>query len=287
MPVAKPSPMPLSNLFDALFDDLARPGMPRQAGVVLACILFGWLSTRLVRFWWRRRHGQEGQLLHPGVESFTRVAAPLLVVGTLTLAQYVFAKHRYHTNIIKVSISVFWSLAAIRAVFYVLRRVFARRGHLGEAFVTFERIFVLIVWLAVVLYITGLWPDIWDFLDTYTLKYGPRPNDNVSLADILQGILSVAVMLMLALWAGTALEERLMALQALHTSLRVALARLGKAVLIVAGGAAEPAFGRHRPDGAVGVRRRAGRRPGAGHAAHRQQLRVRLHHLAGAQPVDR
>ena len=233
MPVSKPAAMPLSNLVDALLDDLSRPGMPRQVGVVVVCILFGWLSSRLLRVWSRRRHGQEGRLLHPGVESFTRVAAPLLVVGTLTLVQYIFAKHRYHTNIIQVSISVFWSLAAIRAVFYVLRRVFARRGHLGEAFVTFERIFVLVVWMAVVLYITGLWPDIWDFLDNYTLKYGPKSKDYVTLADILQGALSVAVMLMLALWAGTALEERLMGVQALHTSLRVALARLGKAVLIV------------------------------------------------------
>lgn len=224
--------MALSNLIDALSDDLTRPGMPRQVGVVVACILFGWLSTRLVRFLWHRRQGDAGRLQR-GVESFTRVAAPLLVAGTLTLAQFLFEKHRYHTNIIKVSISVFWSLVAIRAVFYVLRRVFARRGHLGEAFVTFERIFVLISWLAVVLYILGLWPDIWEFLDTYKLTYGPKRNDFVSLADVLQGILSVAVMLMLALWAGTALEERLMGLQALHTSLRVALARLGRAVLIV------------------------------------------------------
>jgi small-conductance mechanosensitive channel len=112
--------------------------------------------------------------------------------------------------------------------------VFARRGQLGEAFVTFEKIFVLVVWLAVVLYLTGMWPDILDFLDGYTLKYGPKKNDFVSLADILQGAISVAVMLMLALWAGTALEERLMGVNALHSSLRVALARLGRAVLIVA-----------------------------------------------------
>lgn len=225
--------MPLSNLIDALFDDLSRPGMPRQVGVVVACILFGWLSAQLVQMWWRRQRGEEGSLLHTGVESFTRVAAPLLVVALLNLGQSVLARHHYHTNIVKVAMSVFWSLAAIRVVFYLLRRVFARRGPLGQAFVTFEKIFALVAWLAVVLYITGLWPDVFDFLDSYSLHYGAKKNDFVTLFDLLQGAASVAVMLMLALWAGTALEERLMSVQGLHSSLRVALGRLGRAVLIV------------------------------------------------------
>jgi small-conductance mechanosensitive channel len=225
--------MPLSSLTDALFDDLSRPGMPWQLGAIAACVLVGWLSVLLVRGRWRRSHGQDGSLLHTGVESFTRVMAPLLVVGLLTLAKALLLKHHFHVNIVNIAIPVFWSLAGIRLVFYLLRRVFARRGQLGQAFVTFEKIFALVAWLVVVLYITGLWPDIVDVLDGYTLKYGPRRTDKVSLFDILQGAASVAVMLMLALWAGTALEERLMGVQALHSSLRVALARLGRAVLIV------------------------------------------------------
>lgn len=229
--------MPLTNLIGDLFDDLSRPGMPWQIGAIVASILFGWFSAQLVRVWWDRRRGADGSLLHTGVESFTRVVAPLLVVGLLYLAQILLAQNRFHTNIVKVAIPVFWSLAAIRLVFYLLRRVFARRGPLGQALVTFEKIFALVAWLAVALYITGLWPDIIDFLDSNTLAFGPKvrgkPSYNISLADILQGVASVAVLLMLALWAGAALEERLMGVHALHSSLRVALARLGRALLIV------------------------------------------------------
>ena len=225
--------MPLTSLIDDLLDDLSRPGMPWQLGSIAACMLFGWLSAQLVQAWWRRGHGEEGSLLHTGVESFTRVVSPLLVVGLLSLARFLLAKSHFHTNIVKVAIPVFVSLAVIRLVFYLLRRVFARRGQLGQTFVTFEKIFALVVWLAVVLYITGMWPDIFDFLETYQLKYGPKRNDVVSLSDIVQGIISVAVLLMLALWAGAALEERLMGVNALHSSLRVALARVGRALLIV------------------------------------------------------
>jgi small-conductance mechanosensitive channel len=229
--------MPFTSLINDLLDDLSRPGMPWQIGAIVACTLAGWLSARLVQVWWHRRRGEDGSLLHTGVESFTRVVAPLLVVGLLYLAQLLLAKSHFHTNIVKVAIPVFWSLAAIRLVFYLLRRVFARRGQLGQALVTFEKIFALVAWLAVVLYITGMWPDILDFLDSYTLSFGPkvrgRSSYNISLADILQGIASIAVLLMLALWAGATLEERLMGVHALHSSLRVALARLGRALLIV------------------------------------------------------
>lgn len=224
--------MPLTNLIGDLLDDLSRPGMPWQIGSIVAAILLGLVVTRLARGWWQRRRGV-ADAMHAGVDSFARVMAPLLVVALLTLAQFVLNKYRFHTNIVKVAIPIFWSLALIRAAFYLLRRVFARRGQLGEAFVTFEKIFVLLVWLAVVLYITGLWPDIADFLGSYRLQYGPKKNDFVSIDDLLQGIVTIVVMLMLALWAGTALEERLMGMTALHSSLRVALARVGRAVLIV------------------------------------------------------
>jgi small-conductance mechanosensitive channel len=224
--------MPLTNLIDDLLDDLSRPGMSWQIGSIAACMLVGWLVARLVRAWWRGRPGREDSL-HTGVESFTHVVGPLLVVAFLSLAQFLLAKYRFHTNIVKVAIPIFWSLGVIRLVFYLVRRVFARRRQLDDTFVTLEKIFALVVWVAVVLYITGMWPDIFQFLDSYTLKYGPKKSSQVSLADLLQGIVTVAVLLMLALWAGTALEERLMGMSALHSSLRAALARVSRAVLIV------------------------------------------------------
>jgi len=226
--------MPLTSLIDDLLDDLSRPGMPWQIGAIAASIALGWLVAGLLGYWWRRRRAARGITVpHIGMESLARVVAPLLVVGLLYLSGGLLAANRFHTNIVKVAIPVFWSLVVIRLAFYLLRRVFARHGQLGEAFVTFEKIFALLVWAVVALYITGMWPEVFDFLDATKLKYGTKRNDFVTLADVLQAVISVAVMLMLALWAGTALEERLMGVQALHSSLRVALARVSRAVLIV------------------------------------------------------
>jgi small-conductance mechanosensitive channel len=226
------APLQISSLIDDLLDDLSRPGMPWQVGAIAASILVGWLCAGLLQFWWRRRRMAQGITLHEGVASLARVVAPLLVVGLLYLSTWLLALNRFHTNIVKVAIPVFWSLVVIRAAFFLLRRVFARRGQLGEAFVTFEKIFALVVWAAVALYITGKWPDIFDFLDS-TVLYSKKGANKVVLGDVLQAIVSIGVLMILALWAGAALEERLMGVQALHSSLRVALARVSRAVLIV------------------------------------------------------
>jgi small-conductance mechanosensitive channel len=227
------APLQLTSLIDDLLDDLSRPGMPWQVGAIAASIAIGWLCAGVLQFWWRRRRMANGITLHEGVASLTRVVAPLLVVGMLYLSTWLLAMNRFHTNIVKVAIPVFWSLVVIRAAFFLLRRVFARHGQLGEAFVTFEKIFALVVWAAVALYITGNWPDIFHYLDNTELHYGPKRTSKVLLGDVLQAIVSIAVLLILALWAGAALEERLMGVQALHSSLRVALARVSRAVLIV------------------------------------------------------
>ena len=91
-------------------------------------------------------------------------------------------------------------LAIIRTAFYLLRRAFARSGPLGATLITFEKIIAFGVWLCVALYLTGLWADVFQYLEHTELPLGKH---KVSLAAILQGAVSVVVLLMVALWAGT------------------------------------------------------------------------------------
>jgi small-conductance mechanosensitive channel len=222
--------MPLSNLLADLIGDLNAPGVMWQLVAIAASAVLGWGIARLVRSAWL--HGREGDtgMRRLGVESFARVVAPLLVVGLLELAKYFLRKNHLNISVVRVAIPIFYSLAVIRLAFYLLRRVFARHGQLGAAFITFEKVFALLVWLGVALYITGLWPDVYAYLDAVEVRFG---KNKVSVADILQGGVSVVVLLMLALWAGAALEERLMGLAGVHTSLRVVLARMSRALLIL------------------------------------------------------
>lgn len=220
--------MALSNLLDDLLEDIRDPAMLWQAAAIVACAGLGWMLARALRSAWHRRSGRP-EAEPVGAGSFVRVLGPLLMTALLALAKVVLAGF-HQVNLLRVVLPLFASLALIRLGFYLLQRVFARRGPLGAALLTFERIFALLVWLGVALYITGLWPELFQYLDQTTLPLGRH---SVSLATILQAGVSVVVLLMLALWAGAALEERLMGVQGLHSSLRVVMARMSRAVLIV------------------------------------------------------
>jgi small-conductance mechanosensitive channel len=220
--------VPLLNLLSDIAGGMRDTAMLWQIGVLLACIATGWLLARLLRAWLIERNLLSSAASF-GVESLVRVLAPLMVVLLLAIGQYFLARWQ-SVHLLGVALPLFGSLAIIRAGFYLLRRVFARHGQGGVVMLTFEKIFAALVWLGVALYITGWWPDLLHYLDNTTLPLGRH---HVSIAVILQAAVSVAVLLMLALWAGAALEERLMRVEGLHSSLRVVIARMARAVLIL------------------------------------------------------
>lgn len=223
---------PLKNLISDLLNDLRDPGLMWQLGALAGAILLGWLiSSRLRSRVTARVAGAapEGGIAHFGVESFTRVVGPLVIVAMLFGAQLVLGQYQ-KVHLLKVAVPVFLSLVVIRFAFVLLRRVFARHGQIGETLLTFEKIFQLLVWAGMALYITGTWSDLYHYLDQTLVPLGKH---KVSIADILGAAVSVVLLLMLALWAGAVLEERLMKVESMHSSLRVVMARFGRAVLIV------------------------------------------------------
>lgn len=220
--------MPLANLLNDLLGDLRDPGLMWQVGAIALSILLGWTLSRFLRRNVESREPHTG-VARFGVESFGRVVGPLAIVVLLWVSQKVLGRW-HHTNLFSLALPIFSSLAVIRFGFYLLRRVFVRGGVVGEGMQTFEKVFQLLVWLAFVLYITGFYRDIFAFLDDTLVPLGKH---KVSIAAILQAAVSVVVLLLLAMWAGAALEERLMNVQSMHSSLRVVMARMGRALLIL------------------------------------------------------
>ena len=118
-------------------------------------------------------------------------------------------------------------MAGIRFVVYLLRLAFSDGSWLDA----FERSIATVVWAALAMHLTGILPEIVHWLSEVELPAGSR---TLSLWILLNAAFWVLLTLLLALWAGVALEVRLLRAESLHTSLRVVLARLGKAVLLVA-----------------------------------------------------
>lgn len=223
---------PLKNLISDLFNDMRDPGLMWQLGALVTAIVLGWLISRMLRVRVAARMaavGSESGIATFGAESFSRVVGPLAIVAVLFSAEWMLGQWQ-KVHLLKVAVPIFMSLVLIRFTFVLLRRIFARQGQIGQTLLTFEKIFQLLVWAGMVLYITGTWGDLYQYLDQTQVPLGKH---KVSIADVLGAAVSVALMLMLALWVGAVLEDRLMKVESMHSSLRVVMARFGRAVLIV------------------------------------------------------
>ncbi|MDB5825397.1 MAG: mechanosensitive ion channel [Herminiimonas sp.] len=211
-----------------LLAELRNPAALWQLGTIAICLLAGALLARVLRAW-TNANETNLRVMRMGVKSFGRVLSPLLALVLMAVARPILAQW-HHVNIVRLAIPLVASFALIRLVFYMLRRVFARHGNVGSFLLAFEKVFALLVWLGVALYITGVWPDVLAYLEQTAIPVGRY---KTSLLTILQGLISVGATLVLALWAGALLEERLMQVDAIHSSLRTVLSRTVRASLIL------------------------------------------------------
>ncbi|CDG81790.1 mechanosensitive ion channel family protein [Janthinobacterium agaricidamnosum NBRC 102515 = DSM 9628] len=221
--------IPLTNLISDFANDARNPAMMWQCSAIIVCAVVGWGLARTARGWLLRREPAASAAARFGAESFVRVLAPLMIAALLAIAKY-FLSLTQTVHVLSVALPLCTSLALIRFGFYLLRRVFARHGEVTATMLLFEKVFAVVVWLGVALYITGLWPGLLEFLDNTMVPLG---RNKVSLETILQAAVSVVLLMILAMWAGAALDERLMKMSGLHSSLRVVMSRMGRAVLIL------------------------------------------------------
>ena len=218
----------LSSMLTDFWSDLGAPGVDWQIGTLALCLILGWLISRGLRTALRDRKVNT-RVMRIGVESFSRVLSPLLALLFIAGAKLLLAKY-HHVNLLRLAIPLVASFALIRLAFYILRRSFARGGHASTVLLLFEKIFAILVWAGVALYITGLWPALLDLMEEIVFPMG---RNKISLLSILQALCSVGVTLVLALWLGALLEERVMQVSNMHSSLRTVVARLARAALIL------------------------------------------------------
>jgi small-conductance mechanosensitive channel len=218
----------LSDFLSDFWGDLHDSSLLWQIGAIALCIALGWGLARLLRTTITADDVQQ-RMVRMGVESFTKVLSPLLALTLIAIAKPILARW-HHVNLLRVAIPLIASFVVVRLGFYVLRRIFAKGERVGSVLLLFEKTFAALVWIGVALYITGLWPDVVQVLDETVIPLGRY---QASLTAILQALVFVAVTVIAALWAGTMLEERLMKMESMHSSMRVVLARTGRAFLIL------------------------------------------------------
>jgi small-conductance mechanosensitive channel len=127
-----------------------------------------------------------------------------------------------------VAVPVLVSLAGIRFLARVFTVVFPKSG----AARLVETVFSWLAWLAAVLWIVGLLPELMAQMDEIHVAFG---KSSISLLAIVQGVLSSGAVLVLALWISAAVEKRLLNRAVHDLSLRKVAANALRSVLLMVG----------------------------------------------------
>jgi small-conductance mechanosensitive channel len=210
------------NLLFELWRDLHDVRMLWQIAALGMGLAVAWWGNRLMQ----PRLAKVDQTINFTVGGLQRLQFPLTALVVVLIGRAVL-KQWNSVNLLDVAVPLLTALAIARIVVYALRRVFSPSGWLRAS----ERFIVWAVWLGFAAYITGLAPEILNFLDDAGFNIGRQ---RVSLLVILQAALSVSVTLLLALWLGRTIESRLMRADTLDVNLRVMFAKLAQALLVLA-----------------------------------------------------
>lgn len=211
----------IGQLLNALWSDLQQPEVLWQVAALALCLGLAWLVARVLR----REPTTAENAWRFGQRGLNRLLFPIFALGLVLLARAILVQW-HNVNLLSVAVPLLGSFAVIRAVMFTLRQAFAPSGWLA----TFERLLTLMVWSVVALHILGLLPALIDALESIGLTIGKQ---KLSLWLLLQGVATVLVTLLLALWAGGLIEARLLKTDTLDGNLRLVFARMSKALLVV------------------------------------------------------
>ena len=226
-----------SMLFDT-WREVQRPQVLIQVGVIVGCVLVAWLITIGIRRALRQRAKRyvainperNSKLLKTRFADLFKLLLPLFAWVFLSAGERVMKTYREPAHFIRIAAILSIAYVLIRLGLYTLRRVFKP----SPGMLLTERWFGILAWLVVALNVTGFFDDVVAALSGPDATFTFGKNLNISVWQALSAVVWVGITLVAALGLGAALETRLMRSESIDPSMRIVLARLGKAVLVVA-----------------------------------------------------
>ena len=204
-----------------LLRDLAHPGLMVELGALAACLLLAFAVC------WLAGRRSTGESVWFGRAIIDGLLFPVLAMALAYGAELLLGRHQ-GVALLKVAVPVLVSLAGIRLLARVFTLVFPASGMARWV----ERLFSWVAWIGAVVWIVGLWPSVTGELDAIRLNFGKT---RISLLDIVEGVLSSGMVLVLALWISATFERRVLRQAVADHSLRKVAGNLVRATLILVG----------------------------------------------------
>ncbi|GAB6847835.1 mechanosensitive ion channel family protein [Paraburkholderia kururiensis] len=219
-----------SHMLGDVVRDYGQPVILWQAGLLLAALVVAWFVARVVRHALDLRRQTRYESLRFGAESLNRAFFPLVGAAVVWVTSVV-ASQFIHTSLLDLALVPLFGIGLIYIAFFVARRVFGRDGETHVWLGIVEKVVSLVVWVGMVLTVIGVQDDVMTWMSAVRFRVG---NVHLTLLSLCSGLLWVAVTMIVAVWAGAALEDRLMRSTTLDANLKVVLARVGRALLMLA-----------------------------------------------------
>lgn len=223
---------PISSTSSIMHDIMADIHDPALLWQIVPIALALWFASRRARLIWaawqpRLAQARSGQgWTSVQADALVRLLFPLIAAVLLALIKPVLGLFT-KTQLVSLALVLVFALALIRMIVYAVSRV-AR----SAAIVAFERTLVAVVWLGVLLYVSGHWIEVVDVLEATKLTIGKQ---TVTLWTLATGLFWTVLTVFVSVWLGGFIEARLLGNSALDASLGAMLGRLIRALLLVAG----------------------------------------------------
>ena len=223
-------------MIDAAASSLTYSARPEDFGQMLyvlasattraqLALLGGCLLAAFGVVWLIRRATTEPSPILLGERPWSGALFPVLALAFMLLAQRL-AYGQAPPLVFRLALPILVSLLVLRVAGRVLRVALpdSKRAR------SFERNLSWLVWLGVILWVTGVLPLVLEAMEQITWRVGGA---NLTLRNLLEGVLNVGIVIVLALWLSALIEAKLMKNTSAHMSVRKMLSNAARMLLLV------------------------------------------------------
>ena len=205
----------LQLIWQEILSDLSSRVVLWQLLVIAAAVGLAWLVSGAIK---KQVSQSTAEHYKPAVGSFNRILFPVNALIFLWVAK-VAIRDWMHVGLLQLSSKLFLAMAVVRLLVYAIRYIFNPSGWLKAL----EHLIVWSIWGLLALHLTGLMQTIADLLESVSFSVG---KNHLNLLILGQGILTVIITILIALWISRLLENKLMRAERVSINVRVVIAKL-------------------------------------------------------------
>lgn len=213
---------PIDNLLLRLIDESEEIALFWQLGVLAVCALVAWYAVRRAKPYLVKTDDE----WEAGRGALRRVGLPLALLLCVLAGRALADIWLTSTHLLNLAVPLLIALVLVRGIVFGLRYAFRA----DESTRLLERATAWLIWGAFALHITGVAPRIQAALQALSFTSGKH---TFSLWLLAQAVVVIVVAVVAALALSRFVENRLMGVTQMNLSLRMALSKAARTVLLI------------------------------------------------------